>query len=94
MRRFKLVSAFQYKKSTGRPLWQPGYHERILRDDEVTEAVVKYILENPIRGGLAQELGEYSFAGSDMYDLAGLITAWENAQDREVMRRGLGWRDD
>ena len=48
VRRFKQMSAFSYKKSTGRALWQPGYHERILRDDEVTEAVVRYILENPI----------------------------------------------
>jgi putative transposase len=51
VRRFKQVSAFHYKKSTGRPLWQPGYYERILRDDEVTERVVKYILENPFVPG-------------------------------------------
>ena len=64
VRRFKQVSGFHYKKSTGRPLWQPGYHERILRDDEATEAVVQGYLENPIRGGLSQELGKYPFAGS------------------------------
>jgi putative transposase len=82
VRRFKQVSAFRHKKSTGGLLWQPGYHERILRDDEMTEAVVRYILENPIRGGLSQELGKYPFAGSDVYDLAGLMTAWENAEAR------------
>ena len=59
VRRFKQVSGFNYKKSTGAALWQPGYHERILRDDEVTEAVIRYILENPIRAGLTQCLGEY-----------------------------------
>jgi REP-associated tyrosine transposase len=94
VRRFKQVTAFHYKKSTGRSLWQPGYHERILRDDEVTEAVVKYILENPIRARLSEELGEYPFAGSDKYDLAELMTAWENSESREVMRRWLRWRDD
>ena len=79
VRRFKQVSAFHHKKSTGRALWQPGYHERVLRDDEGTEAVVRYILENPIRAGLARRLGEYRFAGSEVYDLEGLMTAWENA---------------
>ena len=80
-RRFKQVSAFYYKKSSGKALWQPGYHERILRDDEATETVVRYILANPIRAGLTGRLGEYAFAGSDVYDLAGLLTAWENASD-------------
>jgi putative transposase len=82
VRRFKQVSAFYYKKSTGRALWQPGYHERILRDDEGTEAVVRYILENPIRAGLTRGLGEYRFASSEVYDLEGLMTAWENAEAR------------
>ena len=84
VRRFKQVSAFYYKKSNGRALWQPGYHERILRDDEATEAVVRYILENPIRAGLARGLGEYRFAGSEVYDLEGLLAAWENAEARRT----------
>ena len=89
VRRFKQVSAFHYKKSMGRALWQPGYHERILRDDELTEAVVRYILENPIRAGLTKCLGEYRFAGSEVYDLAGLSTAWENREVRAEERRQL-----
>ena len=84
VRRFKQVSGFHYKKSSGQALWQPGYYERILRDDEMTEAVVRYILANPIRAGLAHQLGEYPFAGSEVYDLAGLITAWENADSRRT----------
>ena len=86
VRRFKQVSAFYYKKSTGRALWQPGYHERVLRDDEGTEAVVRYILENPIRAGLTRELAEYRFAGSEVYDLEGLKTAWENGEARRSRR--------
>ena len=41
---------------------------------------VRYILENPIRAGLTRELGEYRFAGSEVYDLEGLLTAWENLE--------------
>lgn len=77
MKRFKQMTGFAYKKQTRQALWQPGYHERILRDDEASEAVARYILENPIRAGLSKELGEYPYAWSDVYDLEALLTAWE-----------------
>ena len=77
VKHFKQMTAFQIRKEHGTALWQPGYYERILRDDEPTEAVVRYIMENPIRAGLARELGEYPHAGSDEYDLTSLSTAWE-----------------
>ena len=34
-----------------------------------TEAVARYTLENPIRAGLAKMIGEYPFAGSDLFDI-------------------------
>jgi REP element-mobilizing transposase RayT len=77
VRIFKQVTAFDFRRKTGTPLWQPGYHERILRDDEGTLAVVRYIWENPVRAGLAKQLGEYPYCGSDRYKLADLIEAWQ-----------------
>jgi putative transposase len=77
VKRFKQSTGFMFRQRRGQPLWQPGYHERVLRDDEATEAVIRYILENPIRAHLAARLGEYPFAGSAMYDLEELLTAWE-----------------
>jgi REP element-mobilizing transposase RayT len=77
VKRFKQTTGFKYRQETGQALWQPGYHERVLRDDEATETVVRYILENPIRARLAVGLGEYPFAGSAVYDLGPLLTAWE-----------------
>jgi len=74
---FKQVTGFEYRQRHGRSLWQTGYFERVLRDDEATEAVARYTLENPIRAGLTRGLGEYPFAGSDLYDLQALTTAWE-----------------
>ena len=74
---FKQTTGFAYRQQTEQPLWQHGYHERVLRNDEVTEAVVRYILENPIRAHLSTELGEYPFAGSSKYDLEALKTAWD-----------------
>lgn len=79
MKRFKQMTGFAYKQATRQALWQPGYHEHILRDEEVTEAVARYILENPIRAGLSKELGEYPFAGSAVYDMSELLSLWERA---------------
>jgi REP element-mobilizing transposase RayT len=62
VKRFKQTTGFAYRQEAKQSLWQAGYHERILRDDETTEVVVRYILENPIRAGLTNALGEYPFA--------------------------------
>jgi REP-associated tyrosine transposase len=73
----KQITGFHYRQSTGRSLWQPGFHDRILRDDEATLTVAKYILENPVRAGLAKALGEWPLAGSSVYTWPELFTAWE-----------------
>jgi putative transposase len=80
----KQVTGFTYRRAEGRPLWQPGYHERILRDDEATLAVARYILENPVRAGLTKSLFEWPHAGSDVYSVPELLTAWE----QETQSRG------
>ncbi len=77
MKRFKQMTGFTYKKQTGAALWQPGYHERVLRDDDASEAVARYIMENPVRAGLSKQVGEYPHAGSDVYSLDVLLTAWD-----------------
>jgi putative transposase len=83
VKRFKPMTGFAHCRDAGQPLWQPGYHERILRNDEASEAVVRYILENPIRARLTKEIGEYPFAGSGVYDSASLKTAWEGRHEKE-----------
>jgi putative transposase len=77
VKRFKQTTGFRHRQLTTHALWQPGFHERVLRNDEASPSVVRYILENPIRAGLAKEIGEYPFAGSGVYDLASLKTAWD-----------------
>jgi REP element-mobilizing transposase RayT len=77
VKRFKQTSGFEYCQQTRqRRLWQPGYYEHILRGDEVTEVVARYVLENPIRAQLAKDLGEYPFAGSNVYTLEQLRDLW------------------
>src|ERR1051326_7068344 len=73
----KQATGSEYRRRHSQSLWQPGYYDRVLRDDEATLAVVRYTLENPIRAGLATALGEWPSAGSDVYTPAELLTAWE-----------------
>ena len=69
----KQCSAHAYAEAFGPRLWQPFGYEHVLRDDEKVQVVAKYILENPVRAGLATTVLEYSFVGSQVYDLKELL---------------------
>jgi putative transposase len=62
--RLKQATGYQFQEANGRRLWQVGYFDRILREDESPETVARYIVANPIRAGLAHNAGEYPFAWS------------------------------
>ena len=64
VRCFKQCSSFGWKKQTGSLLWQRSYFEHVLRDDEDTIGVAKYILENPVRAGLVQRPEDHPYLGS------------------------------
>lgn len=76
VRQFKQISAFRYRRLRRKELWQPGYYEHVLRGDESTFAVARYILENPIRAGITRELGEYPHAGSAVWTLEEMVDFW------------------
>jgi putative transposase len=44
--------------------WQEGYYEHVLRSDESTKAVIRYILENPVRAGLVANAQDCPFSGA------------------------------
>jgi putative transposase len=46
-----------------RKLWQRGFHDHILRNDEDVERIGAYILANPVRAGLVDEVAAYPFSG-------------------------------
>lgn len=70
---FKQRAAFAFKWRTRQRLWQPSFHDRVLRDDEATEEVARYILANPVRAGLVTDPLSYPFSGSDVYRLEDLL---------------------
>ncbi|KAF1014728.1 MAG: REP-associated tyrosine transposase [Stenotrophomonas maltophilia] len=44
------------------PLWQHGYHDHAIRTDESLRELAAYILANPVRAGLADQVGAYPHA--------------------------------
>lgn len=62
MRSFKSYTARilnVYLQRTGVRLWQPGYHDHAVRREEDVEKLARYIVANPLRGGLVDEIGQY-----------------------------------
>jgi hypothetical protein len=41
----------------------------VLRDDEGTAQVIRYLIENPVRAGLVKSATDYPFIGSSKYSL-------------------------
>jgi putative transposase len=42
------------------PLWQPGFHDHALRQEEDIPAIARYIVANPLRAGLVSRVGDYA----------------------------------
>jgi putative transposase len=64
VRIFRQRSAFHWKRTFGAELWQRGYFERVLRNDESTVDAARYVLANPLRAGMVETVEEYPFLGS------------------------------
>ncbi len=70
---FKQRSGYRYGRTTSRRLWEVGYYDHVLRDEESTAKVVSYILHNPVKAGLVQRPQDYPYAGSDVFTLQDLL---------------------
>ena len=45
----------------GPPVWQPGFHDRLLRQEEDIVDIARYIVANPLRAGLVVRVGDYPY---------------------------------
>jgi putative transposase len=61
---FKQKSGYWFKSTYGVKLWAPNYHEHVLRNDEATMAVARYIIQNPVRKGMVDDCSKYPYSGS------------------------------
>jgi putative transposase len=71
--RAKQYSAYQHSRQFHERLWQRYTFERVLREQESSATVTRYILENPIRAGLVERVEDYPFLGSFEYTLPHLL---------------------
>jgi len=72
----KQRTSFAYRRHERNHLWQKGYFEHVVRDDEMTQTIAKYVLENPVRAGLVKEPLEYPFSGSLVFSKQQLLDLW------------------
>jgi REP element-mobilizing transposase RayT len=77
--RAKQYSGFYFARTFNSRLWQRYGFERVLRPDEPSQVVARYILENPVRAGLVANVEDYPFVGSFVHPLSELIewAYWE-----------------
>jgi REP-associated tyrosine transposase len=78
--RFKQRTGFEWKRRTGQTLWQEGYYDRVLRDEEPSLDVIGYIADNPVAAGLAQSIAGYPLFGSTEHsidELAAILGEWK-----------------
>jgi putative transposase len=69
----KQYAGYAYSRKYGRKLWQPWGFERVLRDEDASFTVARYVVENPVRAGLVKTVSEYPFIGSQVYELKDLV---------------------
>jgi putative transposase len=73
VRIFKQQSSYAWLQTHERPLWQRGYFDRVLREEDDTVTVARYILDNPIRAGIVDAPEEYRYLGSLTMELEDLL---------------------
>lgn len=66
--RSRQYSGFHYRARTGQRLWQRDSFERVLRDQECSLAVARYIMASPVRAGLVNHPLDYPYSGSFAWD--------------------------
>jgi putative transposase len=71
----KQLSGYYYKRRFGSPLWQPSWHDRVLRHTDDRTAAMRYLLHNPIRAGIVERLGDYPFVGSGTVSREALLAS-------------------
>ncbi|WP_407292245.1 REP-associated tyrosine transposase [Stutzerimonas zhaodongensis] len=62
IQRLKSRSAIAINRITGRTgtrIWQRGFHDRALRQEDDLLATARYIVANPLRAGLVNRIGDY-----------------------------------
>lgn len=72
---WKQRTGFAWSRLHSRKLWQHGYWERVVRDDEDVLSIARYVIENPVRANLVAQPSDYPLAGSTEYTVEEISAA-------------------
>lgn len=63
MKGFKARSAQRVNSHLNRrgPLWQKAFYDHAVRKEEDVKAIARYIVANPLRAGLVDNIGDYPY---------------------------------
>jgi len=67
VRVWKQIVGHAWRRHMNVPLWQTGFHDHVLREGDDTRAVVRYLLNNPVRAGLVRDAADYRWSGSSHF---------------------------
>ena len=68
VRLLKQRTAFDFRKSRSRPLWEKSFYDHVLRSADSIEDVACYIWWNPVRKRLCTDPREFPYSGSQTID--------------------------
>ncbi len=77
--RWKQATGYWYRQRTREYLWQAGFWERVLREEDDIAEAVQYIVANPIRAGLVEDLREYQWIGASRWTVEELAIVCQDA---------------
>jgi putative transposase len=69
----KQITGYEHRQRHAKALWQPSWYDRVLRKEEETREVIKYILLNPVRAGLVKSAADYPLSGSEVYAVRDIL---------------------
>jgi REP element-mobilizing transposase RayT len=69
---WRQLTGFYERRETGNDLWQEGYWDYTLRDQESVPGIASYIVWNPVVAGLVATPEAYPFTGSERYSIRAL----------------------
>ncbi len=57
----RAARAIDATRGTSGPVWQAGFYDHRLRDEEDLHVHARYIIANPLRRGLVAKIGDYPY---------------------------------
>jgi putative transposase len=70
---FKQKTGYWLSKNGYIVSWQKNFYDHVHRKDEDLKTHIRYILDNPVRGGLVSHWQEYKFKGSLDYNVEDIL---------------------